>query len=463
MADDRAQNDGHMTDFEALMWNLEKDPRLSSNIANMSILDVAPDLDRMRATLDRASVVFPRLRQRVAPVFGRLAPPKWEIDPHFDLDHHLKHISLGGRGTKDDLYRLATSLFMDPFDRTRPLWEFVVIDGLRGGKAAMVQRLHHTITDGQGGLRLSLEFIDFDRNAPQRAAVLPEPVEHHDSSLLGSVSEAVAHVARRQFGVARRTVEGTIDAVVHPNTIVESSTSALEMAKSTLRQAQVGDAPLSPIWTSRSLSRAFRTLDVPLAEAKDAAKRHGVSVNDLFVAGATLAAGDYHRQVGQPASELRMAMPISHRADSNIGGNVFSPSQSLLPANVTDPAELLGAIHEILARTKAEPAMSAANALAGFINLLPTSMVARTGYRFAGVIDFVTSNLRAAPMDTFIAGALMESNYPMGPLAGAAFNLTTMSFRGQLNMGLVVDTVAVEEPDRLLKCLKSAYRRLLKA
>ena len=80
-----------------------------------------------------------------------------------------------------------------------------------------------------------------------------------------------------------------------------------------------------------------------------------------------------------------------------------------------------------------------------------------------GVIDFVTSNLRAAPMDTFISGALMESNYPMGPLAGAAFNLTTMSFRGQLNMGLVVDTVAVEEPDRLLTCLKAAYRRLLKA
>ena len=156
-------------------------------------------------------------------------------------------------------------------------------------------------------------------------------------------------------------------------------------------------------------------------------------------------------------------MPISQRADRNIGGNVFSPSQSLLPADVTDPADLLATIHEILARTKAEPAMSAANALAGVINLLPTSIVARTGYRFAGVIDFVTSNLRAAPMDTFISGALMESNYPMGPLAGAAFNLTTMSFRGQLNMGLVVDTVAVEEPDRLLTCLKAAYRRLLKA
>ena len=464
MADDGlARIDEHMTDFEALMWNLEKDPRLSSNIANMSILDRAPDLDRMRATLERASVVFPRLRQRVAPVFGRLAPPRWEIDPNFDLDHHLKHISLGGRGTKRDLYRLATSLFMDPFDRTRPLWEFVVIDGLRGGKAAMVQRLHHTITDGQGGLRLSLEFIDFERDAPQRPAVDAEPVEPHDGSLLGSVTEAVTHVARRQFGVARRTVEGTIDAVVHPASLVETGTGAIELAKSTVRQAHVGDAPLSPLWTQRSLSRSFHTLDVPLAAAKDAARRHGVSVNDVFVAGATLAAGEYHRQLGTPATGLRMAMPISQRADRAIGGNVFSPSQSVLPADVDDPAELLAAVHAVLDRTKAEPAVGAANALAGFINLLPTSMVTRTSYRFAGAIDFVTSNMRAAPMDTFIAGALMESNYPMGPLAGAAFNLTTMSFRGNLNMGLVVDTVAVAEPERLLTCLTAAYRRLVRA
>jgi len=451
-----------MTDFEALMWNLEKDPRLSSNIANMTILDRSPDMASFRATMERATVVFPRLRQRVSPVFGRLAPPRWEVDPNFDLDHHLKRISLGGRGTRDELYRLATSLFMDPFDRTRPLWEFVVIDGLRDHKAAMVQRLHHTITDGQGGLRLSLEFIDFERDAPQREAVRPEPAEPTDSSLFGSVAEAVTHVSRRQFGVARRTVEGAVDAVVHPSSIVETGSAAVDMARSTVRQVQVGDTPLSPLWTKRSLSRRFGTLDVALADAIAVAKRHDVSVNDFFVTGAAIAAGRYHRQLGEPATELRMAMPISQRTDRNIGGNVFSPSQSQLPVDAPSHAEHLQTIHEILNRTKAEPAVGAANALAGFINLLPTSMVVRTGYRFAGAIDFVTSNLRAAPMDTFVAGALMEANYPMGPLAGAAFNITTMSFRGNLNMGVVIDTTAVGEPERLLQCLKAAYRDLLK-
>lgn len=464
MAEERRDPD-HMTDFEALMWNLEKDPRLSSNIANLSIMDTAPDMARLRATLERATLVFPRLRQRVAPVFGRLAPPRWEIDPNFDIDHHLKHVSLGGGGTRAELYRLVTSLFMDPFDRTRPLWEFVVVDGLRGGKSAMLQRLHHTITDGEGGLRLSLQFIDFERDPGPRppAKATGDSAPAHDSSLVGSMSDAVTHVARRQLGIARRAAEGTIDAVVHPTHLVDAGNTAVDVARSTLRQANVGDAPLSPIWTQRSLSRAFRTLDVSLASAKRAAKRHGVSVNDVFVAGAALAAGDYHRQVGTPAAALRMAMPISHRADRSVGGNVFSPTQSVLPANVDEPATLLAAIHEILARTKSEPAIGAANALAGLINLLPTSMVARTGYRFAGVIDFVTSNLRAAPMDTFIAGALMESNYPMGPLAGAAFNITTMSYRGTLDMGVVIDTAAITEPDRLHDCLVAAYKRVLAA
>ncbi|MEZ5322446.1 MAG: WS/DGAT domain-containing protein [Microthrixaceae bacterium] len=111
----------------------------------------------------------------------------------------------------------------------------------------------------------------------------------------------------------------------------------------------------------------------------------------------------------------------------------------------------------------AEPAAIAVDAFAGLINLLPTSVVARTATRATSAIDFVTSNLRAAPMDTFIAGALLESNYPMGPLMGAAFNLTTMSYRGTLNMGVVIDTGAITEPGRLVTELNRAYRRLLDA
>lgn len=452
-----------MSDFEALMWNLEKDPRLSSNIANLSILDRSPDMDRLIARIERATISFPRLRQRVSPTFGRLAPPRWQLDPNFDLSYHLRRMRLGGRGSTGELHELVTNLFMTPFDRTRPLWEFVVIEGLRGGRAAMLQRLHHTITDGEGGLRLSLQFIDFSRDAPELEALTPPVAEADDGSLVNSVADAVQHVARRQVGVVRRTVDGTARAVVHPSAILDAGGSLAATTRAAIRQAHVGEAPLSPLWTHRSLRRVFETFDVPLAPAKIAAQAMGGTLNDFFVCGATAAAGAYHRQMGAPVDQLRMAMPISTRSERSVGGNLFSPSQTLVPTGDMSPAERFALVREALTLTKSEPMVGVADAMAGLINLLPTSVVTRTSHRLAGSIDFVTSNLRAAPMDTFLAGALMESNYPMGPLASTAFNITTMSYRGTFNMGVVIDTGAIEDPKRLVTALKNAYRDLLRA
>lgn len=463
MSEQSVRSEDHLTEFESLMWNLERDPRLSTNVANLSILDRPPDPEALRATLERATVAFPRLRQRIVPVLGRVAPPRWQYDPDFDLDRHLRRVPLGGSASRAELHRLVVSLFSDPFDRDRPLWEFVVFEGLRDGRAAMLQRIHHTITDGEGGLRLSLEFLDFERDASARAPLRPPEIEHRDASLLDSVSDALGHVARRNVGLARRAAGETAHVLTHPAELRDAATDAVGLARSALRQSQVVEGPLSPLWAERSVSRTFETLDVPFAEARLAARRLGGTLNDLFVTGACAAAGDYHRRLGRPVEELRMAMPISGRTDGSVGGNVFAPSQVIVPTGDLRPAERFTLVHDLLARTKAEPTIGFTDALAGLANLLPTSVVTRTGTRVTGSIDFVTSNLRAAPMDMFLAGALIESNYPMGPLMNTAFNLTTMSYRGRFCMGVMIDTAAVEQPKLLVSCLRSAYRTLLRA
>jgi hypothetical protein len=101
----------------------------------------------------------------------------------------------------------------------------------------------------------------------------------------------------------------------------------------------------------------------------------------------------------------------------------------------------------------------AANAAA----MLPATALVRTGQHLAGAVDFVCSNVRAAPFDLFIAGGFMEANYPLGPLAGTAFNLTTMSYRGWLFIGLVTDPAAVQDPEQLLAEIDQAYAELLAA
>ena len=148
--------DRKMSDAEGLMWRLEKDPHLSSTFANVTLLDRAPDFDRLLRRLDRAVHVIPRLRQRVQPVPANLSAPTWVDDPNFDIRNHVRHVALPKPGTLRQLLDLACLLTADSFARTRPLWQFWVIDGLRGGKSALLQKMHHTIVDGEGGVRLSL-------------------------------------------------------------------------------------------------------------------------------------------------------------------------------------------------------------------------------------------------------------------------------------------------------------------
>ena len=159
--------DRTMSDAEGLMWRLEKDPYLSSTFANVTILDRKPNFDLLRRRMDRTAMRIPRLRQRVQTSPGNVSAPVWVDDPDFDLDHHVRRIALPKPGTDRQLLDLATLITADPFDRTRPLWQFVIVEGLKGGRAALIEKLHHTITDGEGGVQLSLEFLDFERDAPE--------------------------------------------------------------------------------------------------------------------------------------------------------------------------------------------------------------------------------------------------------------------------------------------------------
>src|SRR4051812_44803814 len=164
MADREVRGERRMSDMEALMWNVEKDPHLSSTFANVTVLDRPADLERFRRRMATAVETIPRLRQRVVSAFGRLAPPTWQDDPSFDIDFHVRRDGLPEGATDRDLYDFATRYWQAPFDRTRPLWGFTLVDGLPGGRGAIVQKMHHTITDGVGGVRMSEQFIDLERD-----------------------------------------------------------------------------------------------------------------------------------------------------------------------------------------------------------------------------------------------------------------------------------------------------------
>jgi diacylglycerol O-acyltransferase / wax synthase len=451
--------DRRMSDLEALMWTLEKDPHLSSTFANVTVLDRPPDVDRLRRRMERALALVPRLRQRVGPGLGRLAPPQWQ-DTDVDLTYHIRRIALPAPGTERVLWDLATQQAAEPFDRARPLWRFTVVDGLEGGRSAMVQQLHHTITDGQGGVRMSAEFIDVERDAPEPEPVpLPEPDPGTDG--LAAVGLATAgHIARRGTGIATRTAGDLARLARHPERLGQIGTDALAAARSLLRQTIVTDRARSPLWVERTLRRRLEVLQVPLDEVKRSAKALGGSVNDLFVAAVAGGAGAYHRDRGVDVDELRMAMPVSTREGRTAGGNAFSPTRTLVPVG-SDPVARFEEIRQRLATTKTEPALRLAGGLAGVANLAPTSLLVRAARSQVESVDFTTSNVRGAPFDLFIAGARIDANFPLGPVAGTAFNATLLSVAGSLDVGVHVDAGAVEDPEALRDAIEANFSELL--
>lgn len=448
-----------MSDAEALMWRLDKDPALTGTFGNLSIIDRAPDMERLRRRLERASIAIPRLRQRVQSAPANVAPPQWVDDPDFDLNYHLRRIALPKPATLSALHDLASLIVLDPFERTRPLWQFVVIEGLSGGKAAILQKLHHTVADGETGVRLTLEFIDLERNAPE-----PPPLPHsehtHDASTASNssasetLSELVSGGLRMPLSVLRQLRELVAD----PN----SSGGAADTVKSLVAQLTDLGKAQSPLWTGRSLRRGLETLQTPLDDLLVASKRLGGTLNTAFLAAAADAAGAYHREFGAPVESLRASMVISTRTEGS-GSNAFTLARLTVPTAEMTVRERFTAIHEQASAIRNTSLAAPLERLAGIANALPTSVLTRIARLQSQTVDFATSSLRGAPLPMFIAGSEVLANYPLGPLAGVAFNLTAMSYVDSLDIGLHVDRAAVAHPETLRRHLVQAFKRLARA
>src|SRR5438552_3304372 len=260
MAERPMRFDRRMSDTEALMWTIEKDPALRSSFLQITILDQQPDYERFRRRMARAVELLPRLRQRPSPAPVRLAPPAWEDDASFDLDYHVRHLAVPAPGTDRQLLDLAAVLYEDAFDRARPLWNITIVDGLEGGRAALLTKMHHTITDGVGGVRLSTQFIDLARHAPD-----PEPVETvANEPTQDRLAGALAHNLRRQAGIAGRAAGNAASLATHPRRVSALVADSAEMARSIARQLAVVQKARSSLWTDRSLGRRFEILSVSL-------------------------------------------------------------------------------------------------------------------------------------------------------------------------------------------------------
>jgi diacylglycerol O-acyltransferase / wax synthase len=450
-----------MSDSDALMWNIEKDPLLRSTIVTVLLLDRAPDWDRLVDKIERGTWLIPRLRQRIATPLLRMGPPQWSGDTNFDLRYHLRRVK-ACEPTVEAVLDLARTSAMAGFDRARPLWEYTVVEGLEGGKSAMILKVHHSMTDGVGGMKLLLMLFDFERDpdvVPALDRVDAVPVFTPRDLIVSALS----HNQRRALGIARRSV---IDSVGVARALFDDpvglAREAARVAGSVIRFLAPATDPHSPIMRSRTLARQLSTLDVPLDGLKAAAKTVGGSLNDSFVAAVLGGMQRYHEFHGASVDDLRMVMPINLReTGAALGGNHFTPARFLVPLTIKDPSERIRAVGRLTREIRAEPAIQLTDALAGVLNQLPTTITtALFGSMLKGA-DFVTSNVPGAPFEIYSAGAALERMYAFAPLAGAAINVTLLSNCGTCCIGVNVDSVAVPDSETFLRCLEEGFEEIL--
>lgn len=450
-----------MSDAEALMWRVEKDPFLASTFGAVTVFDRPPDFDRLRARMEQAVHAVPRLGWRVQPNPAGLGAPIWADDPDFDIDYHVRRVALPPPGTKRQLFDLASLFVLDPFDRTRPLWQFLVVEGLEGGQAALLTKMHHTITDGVNGVRMSMQYVDLERDS---AEPIGGRVTQHDAapaptpSSLDTIRSFVESSFRLPLSIARQVRELLAD----PSSIPAAGTAAVDGLRGALNQLAETDTARSPLWTERSMRRRFETARVPFESTRAAAKRLGGSLNTAFLTACAEAAHRYHVANGAPVDELRASMAVSTRTKES-GANAFTVVKMLIPTGEMRVKERFQRIAEIAAEAVKPGGMARIETLATVTAAVPASLLTRIARQQSQSIDFATSNVRTSPVEYYIAGAKALETYPIGPLAGVAFNATMLSYVNHLEIGINVDAAAVEDPPLLAKLLDEAFSAIRKA
>ncbi len=458
--------ESHMSDADALMWNIEKDPQLRSTIVAVMVLDRIPDWSALQDRIEQATLAIPRMRQRVVTPMLRLGPPHWSAAPDFDLRYHVRRQRVPSPGDFSAVLDLARTAAETPFDRARPLWEYTAVDGLTDGSSAMILKVHHSMTDGVGGLELLMGLFDLERHplpGTGEPTSLGRPEDLDALTPMGLVRPSIDHRRRRAMGIAQRGVGDGLRAARRLALDPTGTTvDAARAGKSVAEYLAPATTPRSPIMRARTLGRDLATVDVPLDRLKAAGRSVGGSLNDAFVAAAVGGLARYHEFHGAPLDDLRMMMPINLRVEGDtLGGNHFTPARFLVPATVKDPAERIAVLSERCRWIRDEPAVELTDALATVFNALPTAFTTSFLGAMFKCTDLVTSNMSGAPIPVYLAGSRLDRVYAFGPLSGAAVNVTLISHCGVCCVGVNSDSVAVPDPEILVEHLAAAFAEIL--
>lgn len=324
-----------------------------------------------------------------------------------------------------------------------------------GAEPSVVFHLHHSYTDGLGGVKLLTELMDFAPDA-KRSTIGPAETSRPSApgpGVLQDLRSELAHQART-WGRALPWAGRTVSAAAADPTSVLRPAASVAAALSAHFRAALG--PSSPVLSGRSPAVAFSTIDLPLDAMRDAAGRVGAKVNDVFLAGLLDGLARYHVKQGSLAASLRLGVPISARkGEEELMRNQLMGAVLRGPLGDLDFDERMRLVQEMMLLSRAQPWGGLLDDLGELAARLPGAdrIVAAT----VASLDVLASNVTGPDVPMWLAGSRVTGMTPVGPRSGSAVNATLLSYDGTASIGLNVDPAAVHDPGVLHDCLLSAY------
>jgi WS/DGAT/MGAT family acyltransferase len=452
-----------LTGLDTSFLNLETGP-VHMHVASTTLFEgPAPSYEEFREHIASRLHLVPRFRQKLRFVpFGQ-GRPVWIDDPQFNLDYHVRHTALPSPGSEDQLRTLAARVFSQRLDRTKPVWEMWLVDGVEGGRFAIVGKTHHCLVDGVSGVDITTVLFDLDREPAQMSAAeswLPRP-EPSGAQLLG---EALLQRATNPVEMVR----GARDAVSAPGRAADAIVKELGAAGSFLRTGF--GAPRSPINISIGPYRRFGWVRTDLDDLKLVKNLAGGTVNDVVIAAVAGGLGRFLRGRGHSTAglELRAMVPVSVRTADEHGalGNRVAAMMAPLPVGRRDPIDRLQAVSETMRHLKASGQAVGASRLTDVTNFTPPTIAAQAArlqsrQRF---FNTVVTNVPGPQFPLYLLGRELLDIFPMVPLAAnQAVCFGIMSYNGGVNFGLVGDYDSMPDLDGLLNDLRASVAELVQA
>lgn len=465
----------HLSGMDAQFLHFET-PEMPMHVGSLQLLDLPAgyagdyyeDVKAYMAGRMHLAEVFQR---KLALMPFELANPVWVDDEDLDLDYHVRHVVLPRPGTHAQLERYAARLHSSLLDRSRPLWEIYVIEGLQSGQVAVYNKMHHSTIDGQAGVAVVKALLG---TTPVPAPVKPprpRPRTH-----------------QYQLGVAELAAAAVSNTVLQYAKLFKALPTGIKALGSVLYPVSEADgkrhfslpggwrrAPRTPLNVAITNQRSFAGRSLPLHEVKLMAKRSGASLNDVVLA---LCAGALKRYLAEydckPDRPLVAGVPVSLRAAGNTDpNNQVSLMMVSLATDIDDPIERLHAIHassnvgkKLTGHIKAAiptdfPSLGVPWLMSGLASLYGRSGLAN---RLPPLVNVAISNVPGPQVPLYFAGAKVAAYYPVSIAThGIALNITVQSYNGLLEVGLTACRRAMPDVADLADYVAEEHRRMLVA